>query len=74
MSSKRIPIKYNISPEKIKSKFKINEFKKNMVVEVYEFEGSSNTTLVNKNNISLNTAIKEMKKYYENLDIQTKKE
>ena len=45
-----------------------------MVDEVYEFEGSSNTTLVNKNNISLNTAIKEMKKYYENLDIQTKKE
>ena len=64
MSSKRIPIKYNATSQREEPKFQINEGKINMLDEVYEFEGTSKTTLVNKNNISLNTAIKEMKNYY----------
>jgi hypothetical protein len=70
MSSHRIPIKYNVNSQREEPKFQINGGKINMLDEVYEFEGSTKTTLVNKNNISLNTAIKEMKKYYENLDIK----
>merc|ERR1711907_131778 len=44
---------------------KINNGNINMLDEIYEFEGTNYSTNVNKDNISLNTAIKEFKKYYQ---------
>ena len=60
--SKRIPIKYKYN---IESPNKINEGKINMLKDVYEFKGTKYSTLINKDNITLNTAIKELKKYYQ---------
>ena len=60
--SKRIPIKYKYN---IESPNKINECKINMLKDVYEFKGTKYSTLINKDNITLNTAIKELKKYYQ---------
>ena len=72
MNTKRIPIKYNFIPKRQEEKFVINNGKINMLEDVYEFEATNNTTIVNKNNISLNTAISEMKKYYKNLENKDK--
>lgn len=72
MNTKRIPIKYNFIPKRQEEKFVINNGEINMLDDVYEFEATNNTTIVNKNNISLNTAISEMKKYYKNLENKDK--
>ena len=58
----KIPINYKYKSEPLN---KINNGNINMLDEIYEFEGTNYSTNVNKDNISLNTAIKELKKYYQ---------
>ena len=71
-SNTRIPIKYNYNLKKDDPKFQINGGNIVMEDEVYEFEPSNKTTIVDKDNVSLNTAISELNEYVKNLDLENK--